>query len=144
MKGLSNLLFVFFILVAIIIFYEAYRRFMELNILHRKPSNNRKAQKKTNQTSKKVPCPICNSVLYGSETLYSTVYKTTENKEQVCIIHGCPHCYPVPEAGIVRTCPVCHKKLSAADHLDAYLFSRPDKKSHIHITGCNLCGLHTK
>lgn len=142
MASLSNFIFGFFIVVAIIIFYEAYKRFIALSKFNQKSST--KAHKKTNQVAKKVPCPICNSILYGSETLYSTVYKTTENKEQVCIIHGCPHCYPVAEPGIKRTCPVCHKQLSASDHLDGYLFSRPGQKKHLHVTGCNLCGLKSK
>ncbi|MFI3257953.1 MAG: hypothetical protein R3Y36_06620, partial [Spirochaetales bacterium] len=87
----------------------------------------------------KSPCPLCSSVLYGDETVISRVYKTSSKTDQPCTIHGCPHCFPEPENGIKRLCPVCHKKVPPKGHLNAYLFPRENNKKHIHITGCSEC-----
>ncbi|HZK20256.1 MAG TPA: hypothetical protein VFC68_05985, partial [Treponemataceae bacterium] len=122
------------VLITIILFYIGFQLYMQLRF-------KKKERTIVKKTAKKVPCPLCNSVLYGTETLHSTVYKTSGNKEQVCHIHGCPHCHPSPEPGIRRICPVCHKEISPNDHLDAYLFTRAGKKNHIHISGCNRCGI---
>ena len=135
----STILFVGILLFfAIILFYIAYQYFLLFQ------KKRKKHPQPTSQQAKKVPCPICNSTLYGSETIFTTLYKSNNKNEQVCIIHGCPHCYPIPETGVKRTCPVCHKQLSKKDHLDAYLFNHINKKNHLHITGCNKCGLKSQ
>ncbi|OJF76621.1 MAG: hypothetical protein BKP49_06370 [Treponema sp. CETP13] len=132
---MTNLFLIGLVLVFLFLFYFAFRYFIKFFV-------NEKAKKQTfKPKAKKVPCPICNSILYGSETIFTTLYKSNNKKEQVCIIHGCPHCYPTPEQGIKRTCPVCHKELGKNDHLDAYLFNHENKKNHLHITGCIKCGI---
>ena len=73
------------------------------------------AKKRKSAAKEKTPCPLC------------------------CTIHGCPHCYPVPEPGIKRTCPVCHKEVPPEGHLDAHLFTRRTGKKHVHVTGCTEC-----
>ncbi|MBQ1593631.1 MAG: hypothetical protein II077_16465, partial [Treponema sp.] len=55
-----------------------------------------------------VNCPLCNSLLLPGEDLVSRVYRPMNVPDQLCTINGCPHCYPVPEKGIKRECPVCH------------------------------------
>ena len=87
-----------------------------------------------------VNCPLCNSVLLPGEDLFSRVYRPMNVHDQLCTIRGCPHCYPNPEPGVKRECPVCHKEVSLDDgHLVARLFNKIDGKKHVIVSGCNLC-----
>ncbi|MGI5173091.1 hypothetical protein H0R92_05765 [Treponema sp. OMZ 840] len=97
------------------------------------------AKKKHKGSHEKTPCPLCGSKLFAGENLVSRVYKTGTLTDLPCSIHGCPHCYPQPEAGIKRVCPVCHKEVPLSGHLDAHLFTRKTGKKHVHITGCTEC-----
>jgi len=99
----------------------------------------RSAKKRKSAAKEKTPCPLCGSKLYTGENLVSRVYKTATINDLPCTIHGCPHCYPVPEPGIKRTCPVCHKEVPLEGHLDAHLFTRRTGKKHVHVTGCTEC-----
>lgn len=84
-------------------------------------------------------CPICGSVLLNGEQIKSAVFPG--QKYRLCHIFGCPHCYPYPEKGILRKCPVCHKPLPPDGYLVARLFDRTGKKKHVHILGCTTCRL---
>lgn len=117
---------------AILIFYAAWRFFLEYRRAWRK-SNAKKS------SGEKTPCPLCNSKLFSEENLISRVYKTGTINDLPCTIHGCPHCYPKVEPGLKRTCPVCHKEVPLEGHLDAHLFTRKTGKKHVHITGCTEC-----
>lgn len=86
----------------------------------------------------KPPCPVCGSRLYTNDNIKSVVYKS-ELDEQVCHIHGCPHCYPTLKEGIKRHCPVCKKEISINGYLVARLYTKKNLKKHIHIVGCNNC-----
>ncbi|MBP3709314.1 MAG: hypothetical protein J6I73_02745 [Treponema sp.] len=84
-------------------------------------------------------CPLCTSPLY-KEDLFSRVFRPMTVNDQRCIILGCPHCYPRPEPGIRRVCPVCHSEVQADGHLVARLFNKTkDGKKHVIITGCTAC-----
>lgn len=99
--------------------------------------------KKKNAEQKKggfVNCPLCQSSLLPGEDLFSRVYRPMNVPDQLCTISGCPHCYPIPEPGIQRICPVCHKSLDVKDgHLVARLFNKTEGKKHVIVTGCNHC-----
>ncbi len=105
------------------------------------------AQKKAMQARKKaaekgfvVNCPMCNTVLLPGENLISRVYRPMTVPDQLCTISGCPHCYPVPEPGIKRRCPVCGKEVPLQEgHLTARLFNYADGKKHVVVTGCTEC-----
>lgn len=85
-------------------------------------------------------CPLCSSDLLPGENLVSRVYRPMTVGDQLCTINGCPHCYPVPEAGVRRVCPVCHKDVDTKDgHLVARLFNKAEGKKHVIVTGCNHC-----
>lgn len=101
-------------------------------------------KKGNNQQKPKSNCPICNSPLYDRENVISRVYKGSDEKDQACTILGCPHCYPKPEPGIKRVCPVCHQIIPLNGHLDAHLFLRETGKRHVHITGCTECHKRNK
>lgn len=111
--------------------------------MHLKLTKKKHTKNKPNKLAQNGRCPVCNSILYGTEQVYSIIYKS-DKKEKYCNIKGCPHCYPVLEDGLKRTCPVCHKPLASNEFLNAYLFTRPGQKNHIHITGCNNCGLQNR
>ncbi len=130
MKNVSDFVLFFFLFIALLLFFFAYQYFLKLTKV-------KKTKKPTGKA--KAPCPLCNSILYGNEQLISRVYKTFDTTDQACTILGCPHCYPVPEFGITRTCPVCKKKVPINGHLDAHLFTRTERKKHVHITGCTEC-----
>ncbi|MDR9858266.1 hypothetical protein [Treponema socranskii] len=84
-------------------------------------------------------CPLCASPLY-KEDLYSRVFRPMTVSDQRCIILGCPHCYPKPEPGVKRVCPVCHKEVPPEGHLVARLFNKTkDGKKHVIVTGCSVC-----
>ncbi len=86
-----------------------------------------------------VNCPVCGSALLKGENLHSKIFRPMNTPHQRMTVQGCPHCYPVLEAGIVRRCPVCGKSISADGELVARLFNRPDGKKHVMITGCSVC-----
>ena len=117
---------------ALLIFRFFWRFFLTYFYAPRQKSRKSAAKEKT-------PCPLCGSKLYAGENLVSRVYKTATINDLPCTIHGCPHCYPVPEPGIKRTCPVCHKEVPLEGHLDAHLFTRRTGKKHVHVTGCTEC-----
>lgn len=84
-------------------------------------------------------CPLCAFPLY-KEDLYSRVFRPMTVSDQRCIILGCPHCYPHPEPGVKRVCPVCHKEVPPQGHLVARLFNKTkDGKKHVIVTGCSVC-----
>ena len=84
-------------------------------------------------------CPLCAFPLY-KEDLYSRVFRPMTVSDQRCIIFGCPHCWPKPEPGIKRICPVCRKAVPPEGHLVARLFNKTkDGKKHVIVTGCSVC-----
>lgn len=92
-----------------------------------------------------VNCPMCGSDLLPGEDLFSRVYRPMNVPDQLCTISGCPHCFPKPEPGLERICPVCHKQVPLKDgHLVARLFNKNDGKKHVIVTGCSQCsrGVH--
>ncbi len=98
------------------------------------------AQKKAESRGLLVQCPLCSSSLLPGEDLFSVVYRHVEVGDQLCIINGCPHCFPMPESGVHRVCPVCGKDVPLKDgHLIARLFNYKDGHKHVAVTGCNRC-----
>ena len=86
-----------------------------------------------------VKCPICQSSLYVGENLISKVFRPMNVPDQLMIVMGCPHCYPVCESGVKRTCPVCHKTIEQDQSLTARLFNKQLGKKHVHVVGCSNC-----
>lgn len=86
-----------------------------------------------------VTCPLCNSALLPGEDLFTRVYRPMNVPDQLCTINGCPHCFPKPEPGLSRKCPVCHKEVPGDGHLIARLFNKTTGKKHVIVTGCNQC-----
>jgi len=84
-------------------------------------------------------CPVCGTHLLKTEQIISRVYNTESKTDQKCSIVGCPHCFPHVRDGVVRKCPVCHKKISQEAYLIAHLFTRVNQKNHVHIVGCTEC-----
>lgn len=84
-------------------------------------------------------CPVCRTNLLKNEHIISRVYNTESKVEQRCSIVGCPYCFPHAKDGIRRICPVCHKKIPQEGYLIAHLFTRNNKKNHVHIVGCTEC-----
>ncbi len=90
-----------------------------------------------------ITCPLCGSFLQKGQDLFSRVYRPMNVPDQLCTISGCPHCYPTPEPGLERKCPVCGKNVPTKDgHLTARLFNRTDGKKHVVVTGCSECVKH--
>jgi hypothetical protein len=89
-----------------------------------------------------VRCPVCNSPLEKKDNLVSKIFHPMTTPDQRMHVLGCPHCYPVPEPGIRRSCPVCHKALPVTGYLIARLFNRSEGKKHVMITGCTECTKH--
>ena len=99
----------------------------------------KRAAAKQKSTMKPVKCPVCGSDLFVGENLISKVYRPMNVPDQLMIIQGCPHCYPVCEPGVKRICPVCHKTVAQDGSLTARLFNKALGKKHVHIVGCSNC-----
>ena len=57
-------------------------------------------------------CPVCGTMMLPGENLVTKVFTTSgQVNDQICYIYGCPHCFPVCEPGIKRSCPVCKKNV---------------------------------
>ncbi len=92
-----------------------------------------------------VNCPLCSSPLAQGEDIVSKVYRPMNVPDQLCTINGCPHCYPKPEPGLKRVCPVCGRDVPLKDgHLIARLFNYADGKKHVVVTGCTECSKGSK
>lgn len=108
----------------------------------KKKKRNAPPQKKSEQKDVGVSfvnCPVCGTPLSKGQNLISKVYRPMNVPDQRCTINGCPHCYPVPEPGIRRTCPCCKKEIPLNGFLVSRLFNYADKKKHVVITGCSEC-----
>lgn len=86
-----------------------------------------------------VRCPLCSTPLAKNEDMFSRVYRPMTTSDQRMTVHGCPHCYPAPEPGVRRLCPVCGKEVPPSGELVARLFNRTEGKKHVLITGCSEC-----
>lgn len=105
----------------------------------------RKLIKTAQNSNLLVTCPLCGSFLQKGQDLFSRVYRPMNVPDQLCTISGCPHCFPLPEPGVKRTCPVCGKNVPAKDgYLTARLFNKTDGKKHVVVTGCTECSKHDK
>lgn len=113
--------------------------FLLLGFIHFSSKNNTSSKKTKKQGPSFNKCPICDSPLYPGENIISKVYRPMDVPDQLCTISGCPHCFPVPEVGISRLCPVCHSKIPLSGHLTARLFNEKNNKKHVHILGCSNC-----
>ena len=77
----------------------------------RKVENQKKLIKTASESKLLVTCPLCGSFLQKGQDLFSRVYRPMNVPDQLCTISGCPHCYPRPEPGLQRKCPVCGKNV---------------------------------
>lgn len=101
---------------------------------------NRKSQSQTKKKNlQPVKCPLCSSNLFVGENIISKVYRPMNVPDQLMIVMGCPHCYPVCENGVKRICPVCHKTVAQNQSLTARLFNKSLGKKHVHVVGCSNC-----
>ena len=97
-----------------------------------------RTQKTADGKTEFVRCPVCNTPLAKDENLVSRIFRPMTAPDQRMTVLGCPHCYPVAEAGVARSCPVCGKSVAADGYLVARLFNKPCKK-HVIVTGCTGC-----
>ncbi|MCQ2611522.1 MAG: hypothetical protein MJ169_07210 [Treponema sp.] len=104
-----------------------------------KKNHSKSAPKKKTGIPTNVTCPMCSNILFQGENLVSRVYRPMNVPDQRCTIAGCPHCYPAPEPGVKRICPVCKKEVPLNGYLIARLFNHTMKKKHVMISGCSRC-----
>lgn len=95
-----------------------------------------KTQKTESGKVEFVRCPMCNTPLAKGEELTSRIFRPMNTPDQRMNVMGCPHCYPHPQPGVQRHCPVCGKKLLPEAYLIARLFNRSNTKKHVMIMGC--------
>ena len=140
LSGLALVLIIF--LLNFYIKWKAYGK--KEALLNRKKKENEKRRNEASLKGLLVNCPLCSSPLLPGEDLITRIYRPMNVPDQLCTINGCPHCYPVPQNGIERKCPVCHKTVPLKDgHLTARLFNRANGKKHVLITGCTECCSHS-
>jgi len=82
-------------------------------------------------------CPICSTKLIKGELVKTLAFPSiTGGKDRLMHVRGCSHCI---NGELDRNCPVCGASLSISDILVARIFERPNRRAHVHITGCNKC-----
>ncbi len=134
-----DLFFLFLASVIIIFMLMLYLKFKRTETKYNRNESNLRTQKDENGKTDFVRCPLCSTPLAKNEDMFSRIYRPMNTPDQRMTVHGCPHCYPRPEPGIKRTCPVCGKEVPLDGELIARLFNRTEGKKHVMITGCSVC-----
>ena len=90
-------------------------------------------------------CPVCGTMMLPGENLVTKVFTTSSQvNDQICYIYGCPHCFPVCEPGIKRSCPVCKKNVEQKQYLLARRFNKTKSGTpHVIVNGCGNCNRHS-
>ena len=90
-------------------------------------------------------CPVCGTMMLPGENLVKKVFTTSgQVNDQICYIYGCPHCFPVCEPGIKRSCPVCKKNVEQKQYLLARRFNKTKSGTpHVIVNGCGNCNRHS-
>jgi uncharacterized protein with PIN domain len=82
-------------------------------------------------------CPICSTKLNRGDLVKTLAFPSiTGGTDRLMHVRGCAHCI---DGALERTCPVCGTALGISDMLVARIFERPNRRPHVHITGCNKC-----
>ncbi len=134
-----DIFFLFIASVIIIFMLMLYLKFKRTETKYNRNESNLRTQKDENGKTDFVRCPLCSTPLAKNEDMFSRIYRPMNTPDQRMTVHGCPHCYPRPEPGIKRTCPVCGKEVPLDGELIARLFNRTEGKKHVMITGCSVC-----
>lgn len=132
----------FFLFVGSVILILALMIFMKFKKMQARTApkdNGLRTQKNENGGVEFVRCPLCSTPLAKNEDMFSRIYRPMNTPDQRMTVHGCPHCYPRPEPGVKRLCPVCGKEVPLEGELIARLFNRTEGKKHVMITGCSVC-----
>jgi hypothetical protein len=132
----------FFLFVGSVILILALMIFMKFKKMQQKSiprDKGLRTQKNENGGVEFVRCPLCSTPLAKNEDMFSRIYRPMNTPDQRMTVHGCPHCYPRPEPGVKRVCPVCGKEVPLEGELIARLFNRTEGKKHVMITGCSVC-----
>ena len=134
-----DLFLIFFCSIAIIFFLMLFYKISKSNSGKERMESNLRTQKNENGKTDFVRCPLCSTPLAKNEDMFSRIYRPMTTADQRMTVHGCPHCYPRPEPGVKRSCPVCGKEVPLDGELIARLFNRTEGKKHVMITGCSVC-----
>lgn len=134
-----DIFFLFIASVVIIFMLMLYLKFKRTETKYNRNESNLRTQKDENGKTDFVRCPLCSTPLAKNEDMFSRIYHPMNTPDQRMTVHGCPHCYPRPEPGIKRTCPVCGKEVPLDGELIARLFNRTEGKKHVLVTGCSIC-----
>lgn len=134
-----DIFFLFLASVIIIFMLMLYLKFKKVESKNNRKESNLRTQKDENGKTDFVRCPLCSSPLAKNEDMFSRIYRPMTTADQRMTVHGCPHCYPRPEPGVKRSCPVCGKEVPLDGELIARLFNRTEGKKHVMITGCSVC-----
>ena len=131
--------FLFIGSVILILALMIFMKFKKMQARTPQKDNNLRTQKNESGGIEFVRCPLCSTPLAKNEDMFSRIYRPMNTPDQRMTVHGCPHCYPHPEPGVRRTCPVCGKEVPLEGELIARLFNRTEGKKHVMITGCSVC-----
>ena len=134
-----DIFFLFLASVIIIFMLMLYLKFKKVESKNNRKESNLRTQKDENGKTDFVRCPLCPSPLAKNEDMFSRIYRPMTTADQRMTVHGCPHCYPRPEPGVKRSCPVCGKEVPLDGELIARLFNRTEGKKYVMITGCSVC-----
>lgn len=123
----------------VVIIVLALRYFLrwQKNAPHDETAADLRTQKDEHGNTIFVRCPVCNTPLAKTDNLASKIFRPMDTPDQRMIVMGCPHCYPVLQSGLTRTCPVCKRTIPLDGYLVARLFNHRAGKKHVIVTGCS-------
>ena len=129
----------FFLFIGAVILIFALMLFMKFKKMQQKSvaDNSFRTQKTESGSIDFVRCPLCSTPLAKNEDMFSRIYRPMTTPDQRMTVHGCPHCYPRPEPGVKRKCPVCGKYMVRHRTQNGLMFKRcsdPECKSQYRKT----------
>jgi hypothetical protein len=130
-----------FVVFGIVLLWFGYSLFFgRLSFIFSKKSSSKKHEKKDNNKGKPGDpqvCPVCSVRLKRGEQVKTTAFPPLSGSiDRMMYIRGCINCL---ENNMPRRCPICGIDLDINDYLVARMFERPNRRSHVHVLGCNRC-----
>ncbi|MCD6343824.1 MAG: hypothetical protein J7L76_08555 [Spirochaetaceae bacterium] len=88
-------------------------------------------------------CPLCGEHLPRGTRVHSVLFPGKEF--DLMRIYGCRHCWEGHASADLsgslnsRQCPSCGETIPEGGYVMAQVYSKPYRKTHVHVYGCTVC-----